>query len=110
MAYKIKPFAGIKIEVFFSREKYQRFLKKHGHDNESLDNFAGQSIWLEYKSKYHIFAIGIFENKASTCIHEAVHAVDNIMERYNIDDREFKACMTEYITCELFNLCRKVFA
>ncbi|MCK9532617.1 MAG: hypothetical protein M0R77_19185 [Gammaproteobacteria bacterium] len=110
MAYKIKPFADSEIEVYFSRDKYRRFLKKHEHDNESLDNLAGQSIWLEHGATYrHVFAIGIFEDIADTCIHEAVHAVDNIMERYNIHDREFKAYMTGYISCELFNLCKKVF-
>ena len=104
--YKIKAFIDTEIEVYFTREKYTEFLKKHKQEDIQLEHLAGQAIWLEYKAKgLNVFAIAIFEDKASTCIHEATHMVENIMERYSINDREFKAYMTEYISCQLFDLC-----
>lgn len=109
-AYKIKVFLDTEVQVYFTRKKYNKFLRKYKQPEKRLEHMAGQAIWLDNETEgANLFAIGIFEDRASTCVHEATHTVENIMERYEITDSEFRAYTTGYISCELFNMCKKVF-
>ena len=109
MAYKIRAFTDKEIYIFTTRNEWIRFIKRHGgEETMDLDDYSGQAIWLE-KSGSQKFAIGVFEDSYGTCIHETVHVVDYIMNCYNIQDKEFRAYMTEYIAGQLFIICKKAF-
>lgn len=106
MIKKIRVFADIHVEIATNRNDFICHLKKLGVVEEIPENLRGRAVWLENKTSA-MFIIGLFCGDYPTAIHESVHIVDYIGEYFNIQDKEFRAYMTEYIAREAMAILNK---